>query len=117
MLKKHIVEMAAPDGSTWFDYKNEYDPVVDENPDLTIAVIANICDQNAELLNHHSFVGTHRILAALLNNIVGESDTHKIMFGIAEYGGLDGMNTSKVFDEFGISGGESGIVERLSMEE
>ena len=102
MEKMRIVRMEESDGSTWLDYINECDTVVDETPELTIVEVADVCDQNAESINHHGFVGAHRILAALLYRVVGESDATKIMVAISEYGGLDGMNMSAVFAEFGI---------------
>lgn len=106
MPKRHIVRMAESDGSTWVDYFSEYETIVDENPILGIEELADMCDQNAESRNNHGAVGMHRILAALLYDMVGQYYTNVVMREIAEYGGMDGMNGNggeqDAFADFGI---------------
>lgn len=55
----------------------------------TLEELADFCDQNAEGRNNHSFVGAHRILAAILHQQVGRDTATTIMRAIAEYSGLD----------------------------
>src|SRR6266849_483667 len=62
-----------------------------KQPVLTLEELADFCDQEAESRNNHAYVGTHRILAALLHQKIGRAEATALMQEIAEYGGLDGM--------------------------
>ena len=108
MPKRKIVkfeEFEQPD-VTFVDYENEFDKIIDKNPILSLKELVNLCDQNAESRNNHSFVCLHRLLAKLLIGEVGEDYATNIMKTIAEYGGLDGMNgcngEPSAYDELGL---------------
>ena len=105
MSKRKIVRFEE-DGEGWFGYEDKYDIIVDTNPELTLKELVNLCDQNAESRNNHSFVCLHRLLAKLLIGEVGEDYAKNIMKTIAEYGGLDGMNgcggEPSAYAEFGL---------------
>lgn len=87
------------DSSAWDD--------IDKSPELTLEEIADFSDTEAESRNNHAFVGTHRILTALLHTKLGREQATAIMREIAEYGGLDGMSgcggEPDVFGDFGIA--------------
>lgn len=80
---------------------------IDKNPVLTLEEIADFSDTEAEGSNNHAFIGTHRVLAALLHAKLGREKATEIMREIAEYGGLDGMSgcggESPAFADFGIA--------------
>lgn len=54
--------------------------------------LADYLDQRAEDANAHDFVGCHRLLAKLLFDHLGLVSAGQVMYGIAEHGGLNGMN-------------------------
>lgn len=93
MSKRKIVLKGTKEES-WLDYAEEgmHDPILNKNPTPTLEEFANLCDQDAESWNHHSFVGLHKLLCALLFRHLGRERTTEIIHEIAEYGGLDGMN-------------------------
>ena len=107
MSKRKIVRFGTTEESS-LDYKDEGmgEPILDENPTPTLEELANMCDQDAESCNHHSFVGIHKLLCALLFQHVGRERTTEIIHEIAEYGGLDGMNgvggKPSAFIDFGL---------------
>lgn len=99
-MKLKIIEYGEG-GDKFLGYKVEgpiYDLINDENPILNIENLVQLCDQNAESRNNHDFVGTHRILSALLFRKLGRKQTTEIMIEIAELGGLDAMS-GKYADE------------------
>jgi len=87
------------------DYVNAWENI-DKSPVLTLEEIADFADREAEGRNNGTYVGAHRILAALLHRKLGREQATEIMREIAEYGGLDGMNgvggESAAFADFGI---------------
>ena len=90
-------------------YKEDelYDPIMDENPIFTLEELTNFCDEEAESRNNHNFVGSHKILSALLFKQLGRKKATIIMQEIAEYSGLDGMmgleqDVKSAFDDFGL---------------
>jgi hypothetical protein len=102
MARQKIVAVREGD-ATGFAYESEgiyYDEVIDGVP--TLKDLANLCDQNAESINAHDFVGVHRLLSTLLAARVAD-DAYGIMKQIAELGGLHGMN--------GVCGGENAYSE------
>ncbi len=75
-----------PGTSTWDGWGIWYegergggDDEVNENPTLTLEEVADFCDQNAEARNNHAYVGTHRILAAVLHRKVGRDQAKRQM--------------------------------------
>ena len=93
MAKQKIVRVGS-DEDGWLGYKEKemFEPIFDENPTPTLEELVNMCDQDAESLNNHSFVGLHKLLCTLLFQHLGREKTTNIVYEIAEYGGLDGMN-------------------------
>lgn len=65
---------------------------IDKNPVLTLEEIADFADTQASSSDNDAFIGTHRILAALLHRKLGRQQATEIMREIAEYGGLDGIS-------------------------
>lgn len=113
MPKRPIIRIIdEPEDDIWFlAYSDEYDYIPesqrDLHPVLTLEELADFCDQNAESANNHDYVGTHRILAAVLHRLLGREQATSILQEIAEYGGLDEMSgvggKRDAFKEFGIS--------------
>lgn len=72
--------------------------------------LVGLCDHGAENCNAHEFVGTHRLLGAVLFRSIGREHATEIMAEIAIRGGLDGMNGAcgqdDSYAEFGV--GEAG---------
>ena len=108
MSKRKIIRLGT-DEENYLGYKEEemYGPILDENPTLTLEELADLCDQEAESRNNHNFVGSHKILSALLFKQLGREKATKIMQEIAEYSGLDGMmgleqDVKSAFDDFGL---------------
>lgn len=106
-MRRELVWVDYKDGSDlcigYKDEHGEYDKIV-SGQEMTIENIADFCDQNAESRNNHSFVGVHRLLAAILNNKFGRNEATDVIRNIAEYGGLDEMSESEnIFKAFGIS--------------
>ena len=108
MTKRKIVRLGTKE-ENWLDYKEDeiYDPILDETPTPTLEELANMCDQEAESRNNHSFVGLHKLLAALLFQQLGREKATTIMREIAEYSGLDGMRgiggyAKSAFSDFGL---------------
>lgn len=81
-------------GARFLHYKDgwEIDMVSADTRDATLEELADLCDQCAENVNAHDFVGVHRLLAALLQRELGRDGAKVVMRHIAELGGLDGMN-------------------------
>lgn len=99
MPKKTIV-LVKGDEYTHLEYEDEvWEGEIIKNYDPSLEELADFCDQNAESGNNYAFCGSHRILAALLHKTLGREQATKVMLGIAEYGGLDGMS--------GVGGGKS----------
>jgi hypothetical protein len=108
MSKTEMFRCYDEDGNSYLSYV----PYGDRNEELTseqqttLEQLADLCDQEAESENLHEYVGAHRILAALLHQQQGREQATRIMFAIAELGGLDGMNgvggKSGAFADFGI---------------
>lgn len=101
--------MDEDDGEVTLDYANSYSTRwdnIDKNPVLSLEEIADFSDREAEGRNNGTYVGTHRILAALLHRKLGRVHATEIMREIAEYGGLDGMSgvggEDDAFGDFGI---------------
>lgn len=100
------------DGDPWFlvatseayDY-DRTEPLSFRAPSLED--LANYCDQRAEIMNAHDFVGSHRVLGALLFRRFGRRVAGEIMLEIAEYGGIPdlvgGWNDDAAFEEFGFT--------------
>ena|SRR5687767_2602305 len=96
----------------WYlsDYPSEdvYEPLTNETllQQTTLEQLADLCDGDAESSNNHSFVGAHRVLAALLHQQLGREQATRILFEIASHGGLDGMagigGKNDAFADFGI---------------
>lgn len=91
----------------YLDYmESSWADILDEHPSATLEALADMCDQGAESTNAHDYVGTHRILAALLHHRLGREQATTIMREITEYGGLDGMSgvagKDSAFKDFGI---------------
>lgn len=86
--------------------------VIDENPSPTLEEISWFCDMNAESRNAHDFMQCHILLAGVLLKMTGRLLATKIMRGIAERGGLDGMSgvcgfeKYDTFKEFGVESGQ-----------
>lgn len=59
--------------------------------DLTLEVMADFLDQDAENINAHDFVGAHRGLAALLYQEVGRTKATRVLRRLVNYRGLHGM--------------------------
>jgi hypothetical protein len=83
--------------------------VINSSPTPTVEELADFCDANAGSRNNHDFVGSHRVLAALLYARLGRESATGIMREIAEFGGLDGMSggwwgegNGSAFADFGI---------------
>lgn len=92
MVKRKIIRNKGTDTCIeYLDMLNDADEY-DEKHNATTEELADLCDQDAESCNNHFAVGTHRLLAVLLCNKVGDDYANKIILEIAEYGGLDGMN-------------------------
>lgn len=79
---------------------------VTDRKDFTLEELADYCDSHAEGRNAHDFVGAHRILAAYLHRELGRESATRLMLGIAQRDGVDGMagvcGTDSCFEEFGI---------------
>ena len=112
MAKQKIILVSFEDDDgqlyNWLDYEPSDGKAADENPMPTIEEIADFLDGNAEGRNNHDFVGTHRLLSAMLFRRLGREVATEIMFEIAEYGGLDGAsglwhNGTAAFEDFGIA--------------
>jgi hypothetical protein len=58
---------------------------------ITLEELADFCDQKAEDMNAHEFIGSHRILAAVLYRKLSRWMATEILKEIAEQGGLQGM--------------------------
>ena len=56
--------------------------------DATLSELTQLCDQEAENSNAHSFCGTHAALGRMLKNETGVKLATKIMLSIALVGGL-----------------------------
>ena len=108
MSKRKIVRVGTEeDNRIEFKQEEMYEPILDENPTPTLEELANMCDQDAESRNNHSFVGLHKLLSALLFRRFGREMTTEIIYEIAEYGGLDGMQGrggkhSSAYNDFGL---------------
>ena len=108
MRKQKIIRLGT-DGDNYLGYMEEeiYEPIMDEDPILTLEELADLCDQEAESRNNHNYVGLHKLVATLLFKQLGREKATKIMQEIAEYKGLDGMKglvyqTPSAFSDFGL---------------
>lgn len=94
------------DDETYLAYRDQFTDG-HEATDATLEMLANFCDQGAENTNAHDFVGSHRLLAALLFRRLGRETATAIMREIAELGGLDGMNgicgADSAYEELGLT--------------
>jgi hypothetical protein len=116
MPKKEIWRFTdEDDGEVSLDYAWSYATKwdnIDKSPVLSLEEVADFSDHEAEGRNNGSYVGAHRILAALLHRKLGREQATEVMREIAEYGGLDGMSgiggEPDAFADFGIKddGGE-----------
>lgn len=59
---------------------------------VTIEQRADMLDSRAESMNAHDVVGMHRLLSAFLTRYLGRSMATTLLWQIAQYDGLDGMN-------------------------
>lgn len=96
------------DGDETIGYEEEWlTEDADQNPSFTLEELADFSDQQAESRNNHAYVGTHRILAAVLHRMLGRKQATAIMREITEWGGLDGMSgcggEEDAFTDFGIA--------------
>jgi hypothetical protein len=94
MARRTIVwHQAIGEDRPWLNYR---DPgwKIDGPPahDATLEQLADLCDNQAEQINAHDYVGTHRLLAAVLYRHVGRETATAILRDIAELGGLHAMN-------------------------
>ena len=98
-MKREIVRVDYHDGSD--EGLLAYADEVKDDPRTTVMVgnvapptleeLADFCDQKAESMNAHEFVGTHRMLAAVLYRKLSRWMATEIIKEIAEQGGLPGM--------------------------
>lgn len=100
MPKRDIVKFEL-EGIKWIGYrdtgfKSDEDKIVEDGSVFSLEELAKLCDQNAEYRSNDSYVGTHRLLAALLHNMLCREIVTDIMLEIAEYGGLDGLKLNLV---------------------
>lgn len=107
MSKRKIVRVGTEeDNRIEFMEEEMYEPILDVNPTPTLEELADMCDQDAESRNNHSFVGLHKLLSALLFRRFGREKTTEIIYEIAEYGGLDGMQgrggKPSAYEDFGL---------------
>lgn len=106
-MKRKTLIWLTEDGETYLGYRDRYNKGV-EAADATLEQLADMCDLEAESANAHDFVGSHRLLAALLYRHVGRERATAILREVAELGGLDGMNgvctDGDAFKELGIAG-------------
>ena len=58
----------------------------------TLEALVSLCDRAAEDCNAHDFVGTHRLLGAVLHSLHGRKKATETMLFIAEREGLHGMS-------------------------
>lgn len=112
-MKLKIIKMK-DESDGYLEYKTDRrleENIIDENPVLTLEVLAQMCDLHAEDRNNHAFVGTHRILATMIFKKIGREIATEIMKAIAEYGGLDAMTghyaheldgKATIYEELGI---------------
>jgi hypothetical protein len=73
--------------------------LADDASTATLEELVELCDQDAESCNSHPFVGTHRILGAVLFRQYGRESATKTMLFIAERKGLHTMSGDQVPDE------------------
>lgn len=115
MTRKKIVlvrDAAFQEDEPYLEYEGDSSLItemVNDPPPPTLEELADFCDANAESRNNHDFVGSHRILAAILHKKVGRKTATAIMQEIAELGGLDGASghwwgdgREAAFGDFGI---------------
>ncbi len=114
MHKQHIVRImddAEPGEIGYLGYHSDFHDDERSGEDATLEELADMCDHDAEASNRHSFVGNHRLLAALLYRYVGRQQAGVIMRDIAERGGLHGMNgqgeNDSSFRDLGIPDGDA----------
>lgn len=96
-MKHKLVWVDYEDGEQpYIGYKDEharYAKIVN-GPEMTLDMIADFCDQQAEGRNNHSMVGVHKTLSKILVKQYGLNEATKTIRTIAECGGLDQMNNS-----------------------
>jgi hypothetical protein len=84
------------------------DMIVVASGGFTLEQLAGHCDGQAENRNAHNYVNAHKVLAGLLHRTLGRDPATNVMLGIAQRGGLDGMNgmggEPDSFEEFGLTG-------------
>ncbi len=69
-----IMDDAEPNETGYLGYHSDFNREERSGDDATLEELANLCDHDAEALNRHAFVGSHRLLAALLYSMsVGSS--------------------------------------------
>jgi hypothetical protein len=110
MNKQVICRVIDDKGFKFLAYHEPGEPItdfkVDPDDNFTLEELADLCDEQAEQRNAHEFVGSHRLMAALLHRKTGRDKATDIMRQIAEMGGLNGMNGiggRGAFKEFGIA--------------
>lgn len=110
MPKREIVKFKERD-SEWIGYADreplfDFIKIVESNSTYSLEELAQLCDMEAKSRNNHSYVGAHRLLAALLRNMLCREIATDIMLEIAKYGGLDGMmgmsGKPSAYDDLGI---------------
>lgn len=98
MSKQKIVLIEEEDENggqySYLDYSKHWNSAKDLDHQPTIETLSDFLDGKAESRNNHAFVGKHRILSAILIRQLGRESATRIMFEIAEYGGLDGASFS-----------------------
>ena len=80
-----------PDGPEWLAYDKEEVSRKATDADLTLERMADFLDHDAENINAHDFVESHRALAALLYQEVGRKKATEIFRRLVNYRGLHGM--------------------------
>lgn len=109
MVKLVICRVIDETGTKFLAYGDAHIHGLALDPDTNFSLeeLADLCDQQAEQINAHDFVGSHRLLAALLYREVGRESATRIMRQISEMGGLNGMNgicsNQAAFTELGIT--------------
>jgi len=83
-------------GPEFLDYSSPKWHMHGERPalpkEVSLNMLAEMCDQDAENKNRHDFCGAHKALAKFLRETLPIKTVEKVMYELAERGGLHGMN-------------------------
>lgn len=92
-MMKEKLYYGIEDGRTFLTLNPEMcDNPKEAKPDeVTLEQLADMFDSHAEDINAHSFVTTHRALAALLYNSFGRKMATDVLMLLVNYGGLHGL--------------------------